>query len=216
MEEMSRSHCRKINIVVVIIGKYSPHSTSSDHSASHPFHLQNIKPSPKTTMSQPIMTAAQVISVRCRGAWIPQVQQFRLHFSSLNTRKFTLAPTHSINDRLGHNVDTIVQKGRKQESHSNCRSVSCPQQQLGTGGHVLMRVQLCCFVLWHCESPLLCYKNSLSWQLSSFLNQLPVCSGGEVQRSPFTSYCFCHFESKLIQFFLKLCELLGIIYNLLH
>ena len=125
MEEMSRSHCRKINIVVVIIGKYSPHSPSSDHSASHPFHLQNIlKPSPKTTMSQPM---AQVISVRSRGVWIPQVQQLRLHFSSLNTRKFTLAPTHSINNRLGHNVDTIVQKGRKQESHSNCRSVSCPQ-----------------------------------------------------------------------------------------
>ena len=149
MEEMSRSHCRKTNIVV-IVGKYSPHSTSSGHSASHPFHLQNIlKPSPKTTMSQPIMPLAQVISVRSRGVWIPQVQQFRLHFSSLNTRKFTWAPTQSIYNWLGHNVDTAIQKGRKQEAHSNCRSVSHPQHRLGTGGQFLMRVQLCCFVLWH-------------------------------------------------------------------
>lgn len=230
MEEMSRSHCRKTNIVVVIVGKYSPHSTSSGHSASHPFHLQNIlKPSPKTTMSQPIMPLAQVISVRSRGVWIPQVQQFRLRFSSLNTRKFTWAPTQSIHNWLGHNVDTAVQEGRKQEAHSNCRSVSHPQHRLGTGGQFLMRVQLCCFVLWHLALLLgswfcpvshhtfACYKNGLSWQLSSFLNQLPVCSGWEVQRSPFISFCFCRFQSKLVQFFLKLCELSGFQkYNLLH
>ena len=147
---MSRSHCRKTNIVAVSVGRYSPHSTSSGHSASHPFHLQNIlKPSPKTTMPQPIMPLAQVISVRSRGVWIPQVQQFRLYFSSLNTRKFTWAPTQSIYNWLGHNVDTTVRKGRKQEAHSNCRSVSRPQHRLGTGGQFLMRVQLRCFVLWH-------------------------------------------------------------------
>lgn len=155
---MARSCCRKTGYtVVVIFGKYSHDSTSSDHNTSFTSsHLQTILiPSPKTTKSQLIMTPAQVISFRSMCACIPQMQQFRLHFSNLNTRELALAPTQPIcNEGNLTNVDTIVQKGGKQEAHSNHRSVSNPESQLGTWGQFLLWVQLCCFVLWLLALPL--------------------------------------------------------------
>lgn len=139
-----------------------------------------------------------------KGVWIPQVQQFRLYFSSLKCRKFTWAPTQSIYNWLGHNVDNCS----KREKTGGTQQLQVCKPSLNTAGHggqFLMRVQLCCFVLWHlallsrflvlpCGHPLsFCCKNGLSWQLSSFSQQAPACSGWEV-KGFFISFCFCHFQ----------------------